>query len=118
MKTKIILSFHNFEKTPEIKELKLLIDRMREYNVEVLKIATMINKTQDIKNLFQILLNKKKNEKMIVVGMGKKGQITRILGPLLGSFSTFASTIYGETAPGQIDINKMQGIYKIINSEL
>src|SRR3989339_481550 len=41
-KTKIILSFHNFEKTPDIKKLTLIINRMRECNVEVLKIATMV----------------------------------------------------------------------------
>lgn len=115
MKTKIILSFHNFEKTPGIKELKLLIDRMRECNVEVLKISTTINESQDVKNLFQIFFNKKKNEKIIVIGMGKKGQIIRVLGPLLGSFLTFASTPFGKTAPGQIDLNEMLNIYKTLN---
>lgn len=114
-RAKVILSFHDFKKTPEIHELTLLIDRMRECSVGVLKIATMINNEQDIKNLFQILLNKKKNEKMIVVGMGRKGQIIRILGPLLGSFLTFASTKFGKTASGQIDIEKMKYIYKLLN---
>ena len=117
-KTKIILSFHDFEKTPDIKKLTLIINRMRECNVEVLKIATIVNNNRDIKNLLQILLNKKKDEKMIVVGMGKKGRITRVLGPLLGSFLTFASTQYGETAPGQIDIMRLKKIYKILNYEL
>ena len=114
-KTKIIISFHDYKKTPNIQKLTLTINRMRECNVGIIKIATMVNSNQDIKNLFQILLNKKKNEKIIVVGMGEKGKITRILGPLLGSFLTFASTQYGETAPGQIDIMKLKKIYKLIN---
>ena len=114
-KTKIILSFHDFEKTPNIKKLTSTVNCMRKCNVEVLKIATMINDDQDIKNLFQILLNKKKDEKMIVVGMGEKGKITRVLGPLIGSFLTFASTQFGKTASGQIDIKKMQNIYKLLN---
>lgn len=113
-KTKIIVSFHDFKKTPGIKELTMIINVMRKYNAEVLKIAIMVNDDQDVKNLFQILLNKKKDEKMIVVGMGEKGKIIRILGPLLGSFLTFASTQYGETAPGQIDIEKMKNIYKLL----
>ncbi len=112
-KTKIILSFHDFEKTPGVKKLTSIINHMRECNVEVLKIATMINDDQDVKNLFKLLIDRKKNEKMIVVGMGEKGKITRILGPLLGSFLTFASTQYGETAPGQIDIMKLKKIYKL-----
>ncbi len=114
-KTKVIISFHDYKKTPNIQELTLIIDRMRECNIEVLKIATMVNDDQDIKNLLQILLNKKKNEKIIVVGMGEKGRITRVLGPLLGSFLTFASTSQGETAPGQIDIVKLKKIYQLIN---
>ena len=113
--SKIILSFHDYEKTPGIQELTVLVHHMREYNIEVIKIATMVNDDQDIKNLLQILLNKKKNEKIIIIGMGKKGQIIRILGPLLGSFLTFASTKFGATAPGQIDIDKMKNIYKLLN---
>lgn len=114
-RTKIILSFHDFKKTSNIQELTMIVNRMRECNVEVLKIATMVNDNQDVKNLLQILLNKKKDEKMIVIGMGEKGKIVRILGPLLGSFLTFASTQFGKTASGQIDIKKMQNIYKLLN---
>lgn len=114
-KTKIIVSFHDFKKTPGIKELTMIINVMRKYNAEVLKIAIMVNDDQDVKNLFQILLNKKKDEKMIVVGMGEKGKITRILGPLLGSFLTFASTQSGKTAQGQIDIMKLKKIYQLIS---
>lgn len=114
-KTKIILSFHDFEKTPNIQKLTSIVGHMRECNIGVIKIATTINDDQDIKNLFQILLGKKKNEKIIVIGMGEKGRVTRILGPILGSFLTFASTKYGKSAPSQIDINKMKKIYEILN---
>jgi 3-dehydroquinate dehydratase-1 len=112
--SKIILSFHDFEKTPDFKELTIIINHMRKCDIEVIKIATMVNKAQDIKNLLQILLSKKKGEKMIVIGMGKKGQIIRVLGPLLGSFLTFASTEFGSTASGQIDINEMKKLYKLL----
>ncbi len=114
-KTKIIISFHDFEKTPDVKKLMRIINRMKESNQDIIKIATMVNNDQDIKNLFQILLNKNKNEKIIVIGMGEKGKVTRILGPLLGSFLTFASTVFGKTAQGQIDIIKLKKIYKLIN---
>lgn len=114
-RSKIILSFHDHEKTPRINRLKLLVNRMRKFGVSVIKIATVVNDDRDIKNLFQILLNKKENEKMIVIGMGKRGQIIRVFGPLLGSFLTFSSTKFGKSASGQIDINKMKEIYEILN---
>jgi len=114
-KNKIILSFHDFEKTPNIQDLTTIVSRMRKCNVGISKIATVVNNDQDIKNLLLILLNKKKDEKIIVVGMGEKGKITRILGPLLGSFLTFASTPFGKTAQGQINITKLKKIYQLIN---
>lgn len=113
-RSKIIVSFHDHEKTPGINRLKLLVDQMRNFKAGVIKIATVVNDDQDVKNLFQILLNKKENEKMIIIGMGKKGQLTRIFGPLLGSFLTFASTEFGKTAPCQINIKKMKNIYKLL----
>lgn len=113
-KTEIILSFHDFKKTPSFQELTTIADHMRKCKIGIIKIATMVNSDQDAKNLFKILLSKKKDEKMIIIGMGEKGKIVRILGPLLGSFLTYASTPYGKTALGQIDINKMQNIYKLL----
>ena len=114
-RSKIILSFHDHKKTPRIKRLKLLVDQMRKFGAGVIKIATVVNDDQDIKNLFQILLDKKENEKMIIIGMGKRGQILRVFSPLLGSFLTFSSTKFGKSASGQIDINKMKNIYKLLN---
>ncbi len=114
-KSKIIVSFHDHEKTPRIDRLKLLVDQMRKFGAGVIKIATVVNSDQDVKNLFQILVDKKENEKMIIIGMGKSGRVTRIFGPLLGSFLTFASTKFGESAPGQIDIEKMKNIYKLLS---
>lgn len=111
IKNKIIVSFHDFKKTPDMVQLNVIINKMRKLKVEIIKIATKVNNSQDIKNLFKILLNKKKNEKIIVVGMGKKGKITRILGPLIGSFLTFASTSFGQSAPGQLEISEFKKIY-------
>ena len=112
--SKIILSFHDFQKTPNIKKLVVILDQMRKCRSDIIKIATKVKNNEDLGNLFRLILAKKKEEKIIVVGMGKKGQLTRILGPLLGSFLAFASTEFGMTAPGQIDINKMRNIYKLL----
>lgn len=114
IKNKIIVSFHDFKKTPNVNKLKTILNKIREFKPEIIKIATKVCNKQDVDKLFKILLNKKKNERIIIVGMGKKGKVTRILGPLLGSFMTFASTKFGATAPGQIDIDKLKNIYKLL----
>ena len=44
------------------------------------------------------------DRKLVVVGIGEHGKITRIIGPLLGSQFTFTASQKGkETADGQID---------------
>jgi 3-dehydroquinate dehydratase-1 len=113
--TKIIISFHDFKKTQSLIYLENIRKKMKRFQPEVMKFATMVNSEADINILLKLLLSKDRNEKMIVVGMGEKGKITRILGPLMGSFLTYASTQNGETALGQLDIKKMQNIYKLLN---
>jgi 3-dehydroquinate dehydratase I len=113
--TKIIISYHDFKKTPSGKELEKITSQMKKYKNDTIKIATLIIKKSDNLKLFGLLLNKKIEERMIIVGMGEKGKITRILGPILGSYLTYASTKFGKTAPGQIDVIKLKKIYKLIN---
>lgn len=110
-KTKIILSFHDFKKTPSLILLKKIKKEMKQFQPDVMKFATMIDSDVDIKNLLRLLLSKDNNEKMIVIGMGEKGKITRILGPLLGSFLTYASTSFGKSAPGQLEVAELKKIY-------
>ncbi|KKP36948.1 MAG: 3-dehydroquinate dehydratase [Candidatus Roizmanbacteria bacterium GW2011_GWA2_32_13] len=114
IKSNIIISFHDFKKTPDVNKLEEILNKIREFKQEIIKIATMVNNKQDVGNLFKTLLNKKVDEKIIIVGMGKKGRVTRIFGPLFGSFLTFAKTKYGLSEQGQIDITKLKNIYKLI----
>jgi 3-dehydroquinate dehydratase type I len=55
-----------------------------------------------------------KNFKSLVFCMGKNGLISRIMGPYLGNFFTFAS-IGAPTAPGQLSITDLKTIYEIID---
>ncbi|QHG92651.1 type I 3-dehydroquinate dehydratase [Coxiella endosymbiont of Amblyomma sculptum] len=112
-KSKFILSYHNFVETPDLKNLEMIMMHMRNFNPDVLKISVMINSQIDVKILFQLLLNKRKDENVIVLGMGKKGRIVRLLAPLFGGYLTFSS-LEEETqsAPGQIPYRMMKKFYR------
>lgn len=110
-KAKIIISYHNFEATPELKTLTHIANHMRALKPDILKFAAMVNNENDIKNLFKLLLDKKHDEKMIVLGMGPKGKITRLLAPFLGGYLTFVSVNETSSASGQMDIQIVQDIY-------
>lgn len=109
-KANFILSYHNFKKTPDFKELTTIAAYMRKFNPHVIKFAVMANNDTDVKTLFQLLLTKKENENMIVLGMGQEGKITRLLTPLLGGYLTFAS-LDVKSAPGQINYDTMKSFY-------
>jgi 3-dehydroquinate dehydratase len=52
-----------------------------------------------------------KGERMVVIGMGKMGLITRVAAPFMGAEFTFASPGSGrETAPGQIERKDLASI--------
>jgi len=117
-KSKIILSYHNFEITPDLNDLQSIAEQMRFYKPDIFKFAVMINNFNDAKILLQFLLNKKNSEEMIMIGMGEHGKIIRLLAPFLGSYLTFASVNDNESAPGQIDVSEMRNLYQQISKLL
>jgi len=115
-KVKLIVSYHNFAETPSYWDMQSIIYQMNELKPDILKIATMMHEEYESTKIYRLLTNKPHTEERIVIGMGEKGRMTRILGPLLGSYLTYASTQYGESAPGQIDINELKEIYKLLEN--
>lgn len=114
-KTKIIVSYHNFIETPPYFDMTKVIDDIRSFHPDIMKVATMVKTDKDVITLTRVLVNKLPNDVMIVLGMGDKGRITRILQPYLGGYLTFASSDKGSSAPGQINYEELQDVYKNIN---
>lgn len=111
-KTKIIVSHHDFQETPKYWKLTAVMNEMAKHRPDVVKIATTVKSDDDNQTLFRLLVDRPGEEEWIIIGMGEKGKITRIMAPILGSMLTFASTQYGSSAPGQIDIDEMKSMYK------
>jgi 3-dehydroquinate dehydratase type I len=114
--SKIILSYHNFEETPQYWDLTKIIDEMSSYSPAVYKIATTVKSQKDVDALFR-LLTTKQGKTMIVAGMGEHGKIVRVLSPYIGNLLTFAS-YKKESAPGQINYQELQKIYKLIEDTI
>jgi len=102
---KVIVSYHDHRRTPPTEEMKQIIGWCFESGADIAKIACMVRSDGDNARLLGLLGSERK---LIVVGMGPKGSITRIVAPLLGSQFTFASAGEGkETAEGQLDKEKL-----------
>lgn len=114
---KLILSYHNYRKTPELSFLEKLINKMKKYNPDILKISTFCQKEKDGLNLLNLLLKLKKQKlKYIVLGMGKTGLITRIFGPVWGNELSFTPENLNEkSAEGQLTKSRLQSILQEIS---
>jgi 3-dehydroquinate dehydratase-1 len=101
----MILSYHDFQKTPQPEELERIVRNCRDAGADLIKIACQVNQTEDLINLFHLYRH---NFRLVVIGMGEKGVISRVAAPFLGAEFTFASAGDGhETAPGQISKDKL-----------
>lgn len=112
---RVILSSHDFEKTPSTEEMVRRLKRMEELGADVAKLAVMPKNRQDVLNLLQATLTAEETLSVPVVtmSMGSMGVVSRICGSLTGSAMTFASA--GEaSAPGQIPVEQMTDILKKI----
>jgi 3-dehydroquinate dehydratase/shikimate dehydrogenase len=107
-----VLSHHNFEGTPL--SLESLAREMAATGAEVLKIATTARALTDNLIIFQLLeFAKRESLNICALAMGCKGIPSRILGPLRGSWMTFASLPGGEpTAEGQIPADLLVERYR------
>ncbi|HIP74128.1 MAG TPA: type I 3-dehydroquinate dehydratase [Euryarchaeota archaeon] len=100
-KTKIIISYHDFSKTPGYPELSSIVEGELRIG-DVGKFATMVNTKEDILTVLRVTLDF--SGRVIGVGMGEKGKITRVLAPYFGSVLTYSSMNGKTSAPGQMDV--------------
>lgn len=113
----LILSYHNYKKTPTDAVLKNLLKQMQKYNPHIYKISAFCNSDNDAIRLLQILVSlKQKNRNCIILGMGNNGIYTRVCGMFLGNEFSFApNTIEEASAPGQLTRTELQEIAKILS---
>lgn len=102
---KLILSYHNFNKTPDNDTLLAIAKEMVTRGADLVKIAVMPHSKDEVFRLLSIthLIDKTVNLPIITMAMGDLGKISRIIGWYYGSIVTFGVGIES-SAPGQIPI--------------
>lgn len=108
----LIISHHDFKKTPTQKELIGLVETIFTKGADIAKIATKANKIEDSLNMLSLLSQLTKNgQKSICLCMGKLGRLTRITGHLLGNYLMYAPMCEADkTAPGQLTLKELKQI--------
>ena len=102
---KTIVSYHDFEKTPDLNEILYIVEKEHEMG-DIAKVAFMPQNLEDTLTVLAVLSH---CENTIAISMGDLGSYTRVMASKFDSPITFAAG-RDATAPGQIDIETMKAL--------
>jgi 3-dehydroquinate dehydratase I len=111
--TRLILSWHEFERTPERPELIAVLNAMQGQGAHIGKIVTMARDFHDVLRVLQLQEEAARMHfPLIAFCMGRPGVISRLATLELGGYMTYCSANNGEeTAPGQLSVEALRQIY-------
>lgn len=113
---RVIISYHNHTETPPGPELAGIVQECFNFGADMVKVACQVRLESECARLISLYdtFGARKG-RLIALGMGDKGRLTRIAAPLLGAPFTYASLLPGqETAAGQLDGEKLARIMDML----
>ena len=106
-KTPVLVSWHDFKKTPPVQELNKMKNQMSKFSKNV-KIVTSAKLVEDPAQVLSLYANAS-TINLIAFAMGEYGRISRILCLYLGSPFTYVS-LGKAIAPGQFSLTEVKSI--------
>ena len=106
-KCKLLISWHDFKKTPNESQLRSKFNKMAKFS-DIVKIVTVANSVSDASRLLSLYSIKSENE-TIAFCMGEQGKFSRILCLHLGSPFTYVS-LGKAIAPGQFSLREIKSL--------
>lgn len=117
---KVILSNHDFKKTPPKTEILYRLRKMQDLGADIPKIAVMPQNKRDVLTLLSAteeMATDYADRPIITMSMTGNGMISRLSGEVFGSSITFGAV--GKTsAPGQIAIEDLKNVLTLIHENL
>ena len=101
----VIVSHHDFARTPDVETLSAVVDRCRALGGDIVKIATLVETLEDHARLID-LLRGRVGEPLAVIGMGPIGTPLRSYLPSIGSRLAYGY-LDQVAAPGQIHAGEL-----------
>lgn len=114
----VVMSNHDFEKTPVKEEIIFRLQRMQELGADIPKIAVMPKLPTDVLTLLDATYTMNSlyaDRPIITMSMASTGAISRIAGQVFGSAATFGAGIEA-SAPGQIPAIKLRKILEVLHT--
>ncbi len=117
---KVIISNHDFFKTPCKEEIISRLIKMIQLNGDLPKIAVMPQCEIDVLTLLYAtneVKHKYPNNSIITMSMSGRGIISRIAGEIFGSCLTFGAAKKA-SAPGQIGVEELNSVLKVLHENI
>jgi 3-dehydroquinate dehydratase/shikimate dehydrogenase len=103
----IVLSFHDFNGCPD--DLEARVGAMAALDPEILKVAVTVRRVAECARLAAVAA-RFPGRRLVLIGMGEAGTITRVLPGRFGSCWTYAGD---GVAPGQIDLDRLRTEFRV-----
>lgn len=114
---KVVMSNHDFFKTPTKEEIVSRLCKMQEMNADLPKIAVMPQTTEDVLTLLAAtneMVTKYADRPVITMSMAGLGVVSRLVGEVFGSALTFG-VAKAASAPGQVPVEKLAQVLEIMH---
>ncbi|WP_411680821.1 type I 3-dehydroquinate dehydratase [Clostridium thailandense] len=116
----VIVSNHDFDKTPAKEEIISRLRKAQELGGDIPKIAVMPTSTEDVLTLLdatRIMNEEYADRPIITMSMAGKGVISRLSGELFGSAVTFGAAKKA-SAPGQVSVIDLRNTLKLLHNNM
>jgi len=108
----LIVSHHDHQGTPSKRVMEEVLNLSLAVGGDVCKVVGTANAYEDNLAYLEFV---RRNPGTVSFGMGCLGVPSRLLCPLFGGAFTYASAVKGEeSAPGQLTLEEMRGIYRLM----
>jgi 3-dehydroquinate dehydratase type I len=109
----VIISYHDFQRTPDLQELRRILEKQMNLGADICKIVSTAKEQSDNLRILEFVFNASRKTKVVSFAMGKLGVVSRVLSPIYGASFTFASVERGaESAAGQLTLDEIQNAYR------
>lgn len=113
---RVIVSHHDFNRTPGVDQMMQGLLSMRECGADIVKLAVMPQDTRDVISLITVtdeFHRKYPDTPLVTMSMGQMGAISRLSGGTFGSCITFGSDT-AASAPGQMEYHAVGRILRLL----
>jgi shikimate dehydrogenase len=106
VRIKSIRSYHDYRRTPSLRELRVIVGKLRQERPWMIKIATVVRTYEDLRTLETLRVRlERARVRAVVLGMGEKAHLIRALSPLHSPLTYAYLDGSAPSAPGQLSLS-------------